>query len=323
VTARILIGVALCAVALVLPLERGDAQGVSARARVDSTVYLIGDRIHVKVDLRHAKGLSIQPMVGDTLEGFVVLGRTGLQATSDTTSTAEFVIARYDSGDAAIPPIPFLFYVPNDTASHVALTNQVVVTIQTVPQDSTASLRDIKPPIDIPISWQEIALYVGIAIVLGGLCYLAYRWWKKRSRKLAGEAYVPPARPAHLVALEALGDLKVKKLWQHGLVKEYYSELTDILRRYFENRYNFPSLEETTDETLAGLRGVGIGDNLLHSAEVILRRADLVKFAKHHPTVTDHEDSFKGVLAFVEKTKVTQMTPVPAEQEKAKSDVQP
>jgi hypothetical protein len=322
VTVRMSILAALCVGALMLPHERGRSQNVSARARIDSTVYLVGDRIHVKVDLHHSRGLSLQPMVGDTLEGFVVLGRSGLQATSDTTSTAEFILARYDSGDAAIPPLPFLFFVPNDTASHVALTNQLVVTIQTVSQDSTASLRDIKPPMDIPISWQEIALYAGAVLLLAGLGYLGYRWWKKRARKIAGEEYVPPPRPAHLIALEALGDLKARKLWQQGLIKEYYSELTDIFRRYFEQRYAVPSLEETTDETLTGLRAAGIGDGLLQPAETILRRADLVKFAKHHPTVTDHEDSYRGVLAFVEKTKLTQMTPVPAEQGKAKSNVE-
>jgi hypothetical protein len=83
-----------------------------------------------------------------------------------------------------------------------------------------------------------------------------------------------------------------------------------------------PSLEETTDETLAGLHAAKIGDGLLGPAEVILRRADLVKFAKHHPTVTDHEDSYRGVLSFVEKTKLLAMTPVQADGGRAKTDVE-
>ena len=310
------------AAALAVSYNPAVAQQVSVRAHVDSTAYLVGDRIYVKVDVHHSKGLTVQPMVGDTLEGFVVLGRSGLTATTDTTSKAEFVLARYDSGDAAIPALPFLYFVPNDTASHVALTNPLVVTIQTVPQDSSRSFRDIKPPMDIPISWEEIALYVGIALLVAGLGYLAYRLWKKRMRKTSGEIYVAPSRPAHVIALEALGDLKAKKLWQQGLVKEYYSELSEIFRRYFEHRYTVPSLEETTDETLAGLHAAKIGDGLLGPAEVILRRADLVKFAKHHPTVTDHEDSYRGVISFVEKTKLLAMTPVQADGGRAKTDVE-
>lgn len=311
-------------IAAVLGLASGDlnAQHVSARARLDSTVYLVGDRIHLTVDLRHTRGLTVQPMVGDTLEGFYVLGRSPLEPVTDTTSRIEFILARYDSGDAAIPPLPFLFFVPNDTASHVALTNQLTVTITTVPQDTSASFRDIKPPMDIPMSWGEIAMYAGIVLLAAGLAFVAYRWWKKRRRKASGEAYEAPARPAHVIAMEALGDLKAKKLWQQGLVKEYYSELTEIFRRYVEQRYSVPSLEETTDETLTGLRGAKVGDGLTGSAESILRRADLVKFAKHHPTVTEHEDSFRGVIAFVEKTRLLPMTPVASEEGKANTDVE-
>ncbi len=321
-TARMAI-VAIFGVAVLALLQHDvQAQRVSARARVDSTSYIVGDRIRVNVDLHHSAGLTIQPMVGDTIEGFVVLGRSGIEATTDSTSTMQFVLARYDSGDAVIPPLPFLYFLPNDTASHLALTNQLLVTIHTVPQDTSASFRDIKPPLDIPMSWEEIALYAAIALLAAGLGYLGYRWWKKRRRKLAGEVYVPPPRPAHLVALEALGDLKAKKLWQQGLVKEYYSELTEIFRRYIEQRYNVPSLEETTDETLAGLRTAQVGDGLLEPAEVILRRADLVKFAKYHPTVTDHEDSFRGVIAFVEKTKMQGMAPVAGGSGKVKGDVE-
>ncbi len=321
-TARTAGVVIFSTVVVALSQHEVPAQQVSARARADSTSYTVGDRIRVSVDLRHPAGLMIQPMVGDTVEGFTVLGRSGLKATTDSTSAMEFVLARYDSGDAVIPPLPFLYFMPNDTASHVALTNQLLVTVHTVPQDTSASFRDIKPPIDIPMSWKELALYAAMALAAAGLGYLGYRWWKKRKRKLAGEVYVPPPRPAHLIALEALGDLKAKKLWQQGLVKEYYSELTEIFRRYFEQRYNVPSLEETTDETLAGLRSAQVGNGFLEPAGVILRRADLVKFAKYHPTVTDHEDSFRGVIAFVEKTKVQAMTPVAGGSGKGKGDVE-
>jgi hypothetical protein len=322
VISRVAIRLLLCAAALSAEGYSAAAQQVNAHARIDSSVYLVGDRIHVKVDLRHPRGLTIQPMVGDTVEGFVVLGRSGLEHITDTTSRAEFVLSRYDSGDAAIPPLPFLYFVPNDTASHVAVTNQLVVTMQTVPPDTTKGMRDIKPVIDIPLSWEDIALYVVIGLAVVGLCVLGYWLWKKRKRTLSGEVYTPPQRPAHVVALEALADLKAKKLWQQGLVKEYYSDLTEIFRRYFEHRYNVPALEETTDEILSGLRDVRVDGGLLGPAEVILRRADLVKFAKATPTATDHEDAYRGVVSFVDKTKMLPMTPVVSDDGKAKTDVE-
>ncbi len=243
--------------ALLLAVCTGQAQELGVRARVDSTVYLVGDRITVHVDLRHTRGLTIQPLAADSIGGFALLGRTPLRPTTDTTGTIDFVLARYDSGDAVVPPIPFMYFVGGDTASRVALTNQLRVTITTVPLDTTGEIKDVKPPFSIPISLEEIALYAGIALLTAAVAFFGYRFWKKRRARRKGEVYVPPPRPAHVIALEELALLKEKQLWQQGLVKQYYSELTEILRRYFENRYRLPALEETTDEIVAGLSGAG------------------------------------------------------------------
>jgi len=295
---------------LLLPSAAHTAQGISARARVDSTHYLLGDRIAVHVELRHMRGLTIQPLVGDTIGGFAVLDQSGLQPTTDTTSRAEFVLARYDSGDAAIPPLPFLFFLPGDTTSHVALTNALVVTVHTVPPDTSSDIKDVKPVMSLPLAWEDMVLYGGGLLVLAALAYLGYRLWKKKQRKPGEGEYVPPDRPAHIIAMEELGRLKGKKLWQQGHVKQYYSELTEILRRYFENRYKLPALEETTDEIMVGLKRLRPGSELLSSTEKVLRTADLVKFAKHQPGVSEHEESLAAVYTFVDRTKIVEMTPV-------------
>ncbi|MCC6397093.1 MAG: hypothetical protein IT282_08735 [Bacteroidetes bacterium] len=301
-------------VALLLswPLSSAPAQGLSARARVDSTQYLLGDRIVVRVDLRHMPGLTIQPLVSDTIGGFAVLGQSGVQRSTDSTSRVEFVLAKYDSGDAVIPALPFLFFLPGDTASHVALSNQLRVTINTVPPDTSEDLKDVKPVLSLPLALEDLLLYGGILLVAAALGYFGYRYWKRRKRKGGSEEYVPPDRPAHAIAMEELGRLKAKKLWQQGQVKQYYSELTEILRRYFENRYRLPALEETTDEIMVGLRRLRPGPELLASTEAVLRRADLVKFAKHVPGVAEHEESLAAVYTFVDRTKIAEMTPAEA-----------
>jgi hypothetical protein len=307
---------------LVLAAYAGQAQELGARARIDSSVYLVGDRIAVHVDLRHTKGLTIQPLVADSLGGFSLLGRTPLQATTDTTSTIDFVIARYDSGDAVVPPIPFMYFVGGDTASRVAITNQLRVTITTVQLDTTGEIRDVKPPFSIPLSLEEIVLYSGIVLLIAALGYAGFRFWKKRRARRKGEVYVPPPRPAHSTALEELALLKEKQLWQRGLVKQYYSELTEILRRYFENRYRLPALEETTDEIVAGLSKQSVDGPIVASAESILRRADLVKFAKHQPAMPEHEESIAGVYSVVDRTKAIEMTPVSAQADGGRTDVE-
>jgi hypothetical protein len=298
------------------------AQELGVRARLDSSVFLVGDRITVHVDLRHTKGLTIQPLVADSIGGFALLGRTPLLPTTDTNSTMDFVLARYDSGDAVVPPIPFMYFVGGDTASHVALTNQLRVTITTVPLDTTGEIRDVKPPFSIPLSLEEIVLYAGILLLIAALVFVGYRFWKKRRARQKGEVYAPPLRPAHSVAMEELAILKEKQLWQRGLVKQYYSELTEILRRYFENRYRLPALEETTDEIVAGLSKQKVDGPIVASAESVLRRADLVKFAKYQPVMAEHEESMAGVYGIIDRTRAIEMTPVSGQEGKGRADVE-
>ncbi len=289
--------------ALMLVAAVATAQVPGARATVDSTGYLIGDAIHVHVALTHPKGAVVQPAVGDSLGGFTVLAREAIRQQTDTSGSMDVVVARYDSGSAVLPPIPFRVTVPGDSAVRTVETNPLLLTVRTVPVDTTKDIRDLKPPMSIPISLAEILTAVGIAAAVLLLAYGVYRYWKRRARRATGTEYVPPPRPAHEIALEELALVKEKKLWQRGLIKEYYSEVTEVLRRYIENRWQVRALEETTDEILTGLTGTGIAGDLLRSVEKGLRRADLVKFAKAQPGIPEHEEMMTIAYDTVERTK--------------------
>lgn len=298
------------AVSLLLAAS-ADAQ-VSARARVDSTEYLVGDPITVHIDLHHPEGTIFQRATFDTSSGFVVLQAHPLGTPGPTLTRGEYVIARYDSVQAVIPPVTVWYSLPGDTATRTATTNQLLVSVRTMQIDTSQQIKDLKPPLSVPITWLEVALYGGGALALATLVWLGYRYWKKRKTRRSGEEYRPPDRPAHTIALEELATLKEKKLWQQGKIKEYYSELTEILRRYVEHRYSQPALEETTDEILAGLQKLRFPPEMLDRVETLLRRADLAKFAKQRPAVTEHEDSMTVVYDVVDRTKIVSMTPVPA-----------
>jgi hypothetical protein len=100
--------------------------------------------------------------------------------------------------------------------------------------------------------------------------------------------------------------LKEKRLWQQGLIKQFYSEATEIFRRYIENRYRQEALEQTTDEIVSGLLRLKMPGDLVGRAEETLRRADLVKFAKQVPGIPEHEQTLKFVYDFVDRTKIVE-----------------
>jgi len=306
----------LACVAGAAPLQ---AQRLTAHAHADSSSYLVGDYINIRVDLLHPRGAVLRTALGDSAGGFLVLARKPVTPTSDTTSTTAFVVSKYDSGLATFPPVDFFVTTPGDTTVRTVSTNPVVLTVRTVAVDTSKDIRDLKPPIAIPITLAELLIYGGIALAAAVLAFLIWRYLKKRRARLAAGAagYVPPPRPAHEIAFEQLSLLKEKRLWQQGLIKQYYSEATEIFRRYLENRYTLQAMEETTDEILAGLRKLRFPETMLETADRILRRADLVKFAKFEPGIADHEEMITVIREFVDKTKIVHMTPVPAGEAKA------
>lgn len=293
------------------------SQQVTAEAQVDSTDYLVGDWITVHVKLFHPAGVTFQPLVGDTLGGYTVIGKYPLED-KDGESSGRYVVSKYDSGTAVLPPITFLYTVPGDTALRSVATNPVTLTIHTVVVDTAAEIRDIKPPLTIPYTLAEVFLYIGIVILAAVLAVFAYRYWKKRRQKKPEVLPVSPPRPAHVVALEQLGLLKEKKLWQQGLIKEYYSEVTEIIRLYIENRYHVRALEQTTDEILEGVKMFPLSANVLENLELMLRRADLVKFAKVVPGIPEHEEMMTVAYDIVDRTKLT----VPAASQESGRTVQ-
>ena len=154
-------------------------------------------------------------------------------------------------------------------------------------------IKDIKGPVYFPVDYFFLIVILSI-VGLSALGFLISYLLKKRARKRINPSPAPP-RPAHDIAYEALDALKAKNLPRSGKIKEYYSELSDIVRRYLENRFDFRAPEMTTEEFLYSLRGsselTGAHKNLLKQ---FLSHCDLVKFAKYGPTQIEIDESFNA-----------------------------
>ena len=118
---------------------------------------------------------------------------------------------------------------------------------------------------------------------------------------------VPPEK-AHEKALRLLKELEARQLWQSGRIKEYYSELSDIVRIYLEERFSIPAMEQTTDELLALLKKQNDSRTELRKArpelKLILRTADLAKFAKANPLPDEHSACMAAALQMVQLTQM-------------------
>lgn len=124
---------------------------------------------------------------------------------------------------------------------------------------------------------------------------------RMRNRK---EVAAPPEPelPLHVRTLQALEEVEKKKLCQQGLVKQYHSEVTDILRGYVEQRFAVPALESTTDELIGTLKLSSMGAAQREQLGNLLRMADMVKFAKWTPLPSENEQMMAGAISLVQQT---------------------
>ncbi|MBO4599877.1 MAG: hypothetical protein J5641_03970 [Bacteroidales bacterium] len=188
---------------------------------------------------------------------------------------------------------------------HVGV-DSVLITVKDVPGVDTTNtnIRDIANILRQPYTFGEIAKVVGIVLgilaLVAAIVFVIIRI--KNHKPLISIPQAPPL-PPDTRALNALEELRQRQLWQQGLVKEYHTELTDIVRNYLEETYNIQSTEMTTDQTLDAFHG---SEAYTVEAESMLQQmlqtADMVKFAKSQPLPYQHDLSMTQAVDFVKLT---------------------
>jgi hypothetical protein len=221
------------------------------------------------------------------------------------TYSRTFTFTIFEPGEYHFPQLPFLIRTPESPDFIEVLSNSASIIVTKPEVDLEADIRDIKTVWRIPITFKEILPYLlillGVALLTFAGIFL-YRKWKKKEPLFVFKP--KPIVPAHVEALENLEKLRLKQLWQNNLVKEYYTELTDILRIYTEKELHINAVEMTSDELTDAIENSEIESKLelLSLLRNTLPTADLVKFAKAMPLADEHDRSFKNVKQFVELT---------------------
>ena len=278
----------------------------------DSTEYLIGDWINLKLKISHIEGQEvIWPSVLDSLKGFELIEKKDLIAEKNKqglTSTQHYILAVFDSGNFIIPSFRFGLKEEGKIVPSEFFSKPIELKINTVSIDSSKTVRDIKAPLEKELTFQDVIPYL---IGFAGLCLLAwiiyYFFIRKKTKNIQFITPKIPQLSPHKAAIKALLELEEQKIWQNGNIKLYYSRLTDILREYMERRYDILALESTTDEILYYLKNKNINGQPGIIIQEILVTADLAKFAKNNPDPSVNELSIKKAYEFVNSTKETDL----------------
>lgn len=261
-------------------------------ANLDTNNILIGDQINFTIEGEIDKN-SEWPIFTDSIGDLELLSFSEIDSTPTENGwrlKQDFILTQWDSGFYHIPSIS----VGNEK------TAAFVVTVNTINLEEDSEAKDIKGPIDAPFTLSEALPYLIAAIIIGLLIYLLLRYLK-RDKPIEIITPKPEVVPAPFeIALTQLEELKIKKKWQGGEIKSYYSDLSDIIRTYIEDGLHTPAMEMLTDDIIDRLKARKIDTTQLN---ILLNTADMAKFAKAQPTSAENELAMKFAFEFIHQTK--------------------
>ncbi|AJR03027.1 BatD family protein [Siansivirga zeaxanthinifaciens] len=253
------------------------------KASIDSTTIKIGAQITYKIEVEtkannlvvFPEGQSFAPL--EMIESYSI---DTIKNQDKFNLIKKYGLTQFDSGAYTIPRQKIII------GDKTFFTDSLKVEVNNVVIDTTKQgLYDIKPIIEVekPSSnwWKYLLITLLIIGVVGFLMYW-FIWRKKPLTEAEQIALLPPYDRAKL----ALKKLDESHYLEHQEIKEYYSELTFIIRKYLDEKVYDKALESTTDELIERLNmlkeanQVDISKEDIRNLESILKRADLVKFAK-------------------------------------------
>ena len=301
-------------IAIVLSFLQGTklyAQQTLIDVSIDSAAILIGEQtvLHLTVTTDNGKNVIV-PIPNDTL-------MTGVEALNiakaDTTVIdnnrllikQDILVTSFDSSLYLLPP----FKVIDQTDT--IYSNQVALKVSTIPVniDKPDEFNDIKDTWDPRFVLADYYLLIyGVLFACFLICLIGYILKRLRNR----QSIIPfkkqePKLPPFEMAMKELDEIKQQKLWQQGRNKEYYTLLTDTLRKYMVNRFGINAMEMTSGEILELIRLESEANSSYNSLKQILELADFVKFAKLHPLPDENELSLMNAYLFVNQTKVVEV----------------
>jgi hypothetical protein len=286
------------------------AQEVTAFAQLDTTDILIGDQIRLNLEFTMPLDYRvIWPFYQDTLtQNVEIIGQTAVdtiihELDNLVNMIQSITITSFDSGYYRIAPLKFYFQPIDDTAFTEITTAAVYLRVHTMEVDTSQAIKAIKPPLTAPLTFREVLPWILIALAATLIVLLVIYVVRKRKKSEPLFRIRPKIiLPAHVVAMNELEILKLKKLWQSGKVKNYYTELTDIVRIYIENRFDVRAVEMTTYEIMEGMKQADANKEIIEKLRQTLMLADLVKFARENPQALENDTSMNNSMEFVRDT---------------------
>ncbi|WP_449619088.1 hypothetical protein [Psychroserpens luteolus] len=293
------------------------ASNAQVTSSIDTTKIKIGEQITYKIQVEaDTTDLVVFPE-GQTFTPLEMIESYKVDTTKNNARfklIKKYGLTQFDSGSYMIPKQKVVI------GTKTVFTDSLNVEVFSVAVDTTKqNLYDIKPLIKVEKGASNWWIYLLITLMALGLIGFLLYWFIWRKKPLTEEeeiAMLPPYDRAKL----ALKKLDESNYLQRSELKDYYSELTFIIRKYLDEKVYDRALESTTDELVDRLNmlkdanQIELSQTDIDNIETILKRADLVKFAKSAPDIELARIDRDTID--VEIDQVKEALPEPTEEEK-------
>ena len=281
------------------------AQNVTVKAKLDSASLVIGDQIHLRFQAQYdPQQYRVSfPQLPDTFNHLEVVNRSKIDTSfgrNTNTYSQTYTLTGFDSGVWKIPPFSFDVQSLKGANGETLFCDSFLVKVNSISVDTTQAFKPIFGIRGAKLPLKEILLYaLGIVLILIALIMLIVYIRKRMKQKSPLPEAIPIAILPHEKAMQALQQIESEQLWQHGLDKEYHTQVSDVIRLYLEEQFGIDCLEKTSNEILQQLRKHKILSPFRPALQSIFEIADMVKFAKSKPGADEHIQSMTLSVNFV------------------------
>ena len=266
------------------------AQKPMVKAEIDTTNIRIGEQFNLKISIDETQNVILPKL---ELTGLEIIDSTKTD-TLENSLIRKYILTGFDSG---------AFYIPEQQIfikNQAYFTDSLLVNVATIAIDTTQVKKfPIKSIKSEPYTFDDFKIYLYLLLAAIAIIGFWIYWFVIRKQKQRKEEETYKVLPPYEEAIYKLNELDEKLLWQNNKVKEYYSELTEIIRGFIERELKVPALENTTDEILEALKNfedaetIQVSKETLKTLQELLHEADLVKFAKSKPLAVEIKEDRK------------------------------
>ena len=289
---------------------------LSAQVKVESSIssveMLVGQQVQLTVTATADEDAQVEfPQVGQLPVGVEFLGAVEMPSEKveggQVRHQRGYVLTSFQDTLYYLPPLKVKVNGQEYNTNQLAL-KVLMVDVDTTDYEKYYGPKDVQ---DNPFNWElddwAVPFWLSVLLlVLMAIGYYLYLRLRDNKPVIARIRIVKRLLP-HQKAMKAIEEIKADRMVTAEDPKEYYTRLTDALRKYIEERYGFSAMEMTSSEIIDRLMSKDDPESLRELSQ-LFQTADLVKFAKYSTLINENDANLVSAIDFINKTKVE--TPV-------------